>query len=250
MTDHHEIEVEFRGEKVTVNREFYRKEDKNYSTTEQDDNVIWAALRAWCEKKGITAFELYPKQPEQPAEMDNEEKIRNFFDAIGDCGFSQYDILRLKSIWEDAYSTSKEQSVEGLEEEIDKYIQPIQAWEVQEAPFISLENCARHFAEWGAEHLRDSTKMIDEGLEEAAREYAKEYTKNEGNGGDDWEDDIQITFKTGAEWMKAKMMEEAVEKYVHELYTDEEGYHCYISLGTEYAPGDKVRVIVIKEGEK
>lgn len=38
------------------------------------------------------------------------------------------------------------------------------------------------------------------GLKEAAREYAKEYTKNEGNGGDDWEDDIQITFEAGAEW--------------------------------------------------
>lgn len=45
-------------------------------------------------------------------------------------------------------------AVEGLEDEIDKYIQPIQAWEVQEAPFISLENCARYFAEWGAEHLK------------------------------------------------------------------------------------------------
>lgn len=43
-----------------------------------------------------------------------------------------------------------------------------------------------------------------EGLEEAAREYAKEYTKNEGNGGDDWEDDIRITFEAGAEWQKEK----------------------------------------------
>lgn len=39
-----------------------------------------------------------------------------------------------------------------------------------------------------------------EGQKEAAREYAKEYTKNEGNGGDDWEDDIRITFEAGAEW--------------------------------------------------
>lgn len=46
--------------------------------------------------------------------------------------------------------------------------------------------------------------FVSEGLEEAAREYAKEYTKNEGNGGDDWEDDIQITFKAGAEWQKEK----------------------------------------------
>lgn len=112
VSDHHEIEVEFRGEKVTVSREFCRDGERNYSTSEQDDDVIWAALRTWCEKKGITAFELYPEQLEQP--------------------------------------------VEGLEEEIDKYIQPIQAWEVQEAPFLSLEKCARHFAEWGAKHLKSN----------------------------------------------------------------------------------------------
>lgn len=68
VSDHHEIEVEFRGEKVTISREFYRDGERNYSTSEQDDNAIWSALRAWCEKKGITPFELYPKQPEQPVE--------------------------------------------------------------------------------------------------------------------------------------------------------------------------------------
>lgn len=65
VSDHHEIEVEFRGEKVTISREFYRNGEMNYSTSEQDDNAIWAALRAWCEKKGITPFELYPKQSEE-----------------------------------------------------------------------------------------------------------------------------------------------------------------------------------------
>ena len=68
VSDHHEIEVEFRGEKVTISREFYRDGERNYSTSEQDDNAIWSALRAWCEKKGITPFELYPKQSEQPVE--------------------------------------------------------------------------------------------------------------------------------------------------------------------------------------
>ena len=68
VSDHHEIEVEFRGEKVTISREFYRNGERNYSTSEQDDNAIWSTLRAWCEKKGITPFELYPKQSEQPVE--------------------------------------------------------------------------------------------------------------------------------------------------------------------------------------
>jgi hypothetical protein len=72
VSDHHEIEVEFRGEKVTISREFYRDGEMNYSTSEQDDNAIWSALRAWCEKKGITPFELYPKQSEQPVEGPEE----------------------------------------------------------------------------------------------------------------------------------------------------------------------------------
>ena len=64
----------------------------------------------------------------------------------------------LIGINEDAFrnalmDTSEEKDVD-LEEEIDKYFQPIQAWEVQEAPFSSLDKCARHFAEWGAEHLK------------------------------------------------------------------------------------------------
>ena len=78
VIDHHEIEVEFRGEKVTVSREFYRNREMNYSTSAQDDNVIWAALRAWCEKKGITAFELYPKQSEQPVEGLEDDKIIDY----------------------------------------------------------------------------------------------------------------------------------------------------------------------------
>lgn len=65
VSDHHEIEVEFRGEKVTISREFYQDGEMSYSTSEQDDNAIWSALRAWCEKKGITPFELYPKQSEE-----------------------------------------------------------------------------------------------------------------------------------------------------------------------------------------
>ena len=75
VSDHHEIEVEFRGEKVTISREFYRNGERNYSTSEQDDNAIWSALRAWCEKKGITPFELYPKQPEQPVEYPTSTEM-------------------------------------------------------------------------------------------------------------------------------------------------------------------------------
>lgn len=110
VSDHHEIEVEFRGEKVTINREFYRDGEMNYSTSEQDDNAIWSALRAWCEKKGITPFELYPKHSEQP--------------------------------------------VEGLEEEISRTYHDGSVTDTEDIDHTAYENIARHFAEWGAEHLK------------------------------------------------------------------------------------------------
>ena len=57
-----EVELLFRGEKVTVKRPFYRDDKgRGYSTTEQDEEVAWNALRAWCEKKGISLYDLYPK---------------------------------------------------------------------------------------------------------------------------------------------------------------------------------------------
>ena len=43
-------------------------------------------------------------------------------------------------------------------------------------------------------------------LDKAAKEYACEYTENDnGNGGEDWEDDIRITFMAGAEWMAKQL---------------------------------------------
>jgi len=57
-----EVELEFRGEKVKIKRPFFRDDKgREYSTTEQDEDVAWYALRAWCDKKGISLYELYPK---------------------------------------------------------------------------------------------------------------------------------------------------------------------------------------------
>lgn len=36
-----------------------------------------------------------------------------------------------------------------LGKEIDRYCEPIQAWQIQEAPYTSIEKCARHFYELG-----------------------------------------------------------------------------------------------------
>ena len=57
-----EVELEFRGEKVKIKRPFFRDDKgREYSTTEQDEDVAWYALRAWCDKKGISLYDLYPK---------------------------------------------------------------------------------------------------------------------------------------------------------------------------------------------
>ena len=46
---------------------------------------------------------------------------------------------------------------------------------------------------------------IPSNLDEAAKDYASCYTESDnGNGGDDWEDDILIAFKAGARWLAEK----------------------------------------------
>lgn len=42
-------------------------------------------------------------------------------------------------------------------------------------------------------------------LDEAAKDYARCYTESDnGNGGDDWEDDISIAFMAGVRWLAEK----------------------------------------------
>ena len=59
-------------------------------------------------------------------------------------------------------SLQQEQPEMDLEEEVKRYYSDNFAYISSDQPTLSiLTNIARHFAEWGAEHLRDSTKMID-----------------------------------------------------------------------------------------
>jgi hypothetical protein len=63
-----------------------------------------------------------------------------------------------------------EEPDKSLVEEVKRYYSDNIAYISSDQPTLSiLTNVARHFAEWGAEHLRDATKMIDKSLEEAAR---------------------------------------------------------------------------------
>ena len=149
VSDHHEIEVKFRGEKVTISREFYRDGEMNYSTSEQDDNAIWSALRAWCEKKGITPFELYPKQSEQPVEgLDVTDFCKPIDPDIAQCVADHF--------WEmiGEESTNKK-PVEWLEEE---YLRFVRSDHHQYQDLIGKGgiDLARHFAEWGAKHLKSN----------------------------------------------------------------------------------------------
>ena len=41
-----------------------------------------------------------------------------------------------------------------LEKEIDRYFEPLHLVDIQEEPFTQMYKCARHFAQWGAEHLK------------------------------------------------------------------------------------------------
>ncbi|MBQ6958160.1 MAG: hypothetical protein IJP77_06345 [Bacteroidales bacterium] len=56
------------------------------------------------------------------------------------------------------YANQQEQPEVDLEKEIDIYLEPIKAWQIQEAPYTSMENTARHF--YG---------LRNRALEEAAR---------------------------------------------------------------------------------
>lgn len=100
--------------------------------------------------------------------------------------------------------------------------------------------------------LEPEKPIIPDDLEEAAGEYSfnipsKLFHLLSEDQQILWKKEIEQAYLAGAVNEREKMMKEAVEKDIHELYTDEEGYHCYVSLGTDYMPGDRVHIIIVKE---
>lgn len=87
---------------------------------------------------------------------------------------------------------------------------------------------------------------IQGGLKEAAAEYGFKQFCNRCEG-KKWTTSRE-DFIAGAEWMKAKMMEKAVEGIAHpddcEIWVNLTGY------GYKFKDGDKVRVIIVKEKKK
>lgn len=124
-----------------------------------------------------------------------------------------------------------------------------------------MEDIARHFAEWGAEHLAGVRKMISDDLTEAEENpyvlnnvshaaFEYERTRNDLDARSDNEV-VKRAFIAGAEWMKRKMMEGAVEGVVCILpgnvaYVEEknnESLKQYIL--DNFNAGDEVRIIIL-----
>lgn len=54
----------------------------------------------------------------------------------------------------DTLESEKPINQDELEKEIDRYFFPLHPVDIQEEPFTQMDKCARHFAKWGAEHLK------------------------------------------------------------------------------------------------
>ena len=116
---------------------------------------------------------------------------------------------------------------------------------------------ARHFAEWGAEHLRDTTKMIDKGLEEEMEKFFETMPVLEH------ENIFDVTFQKiarhFAEWQKEQMLKEAVEGVITNAggvfgydvaafrFDDNHTYSVLLPHEEKRKYGDKVRIIIVKE---
>lgn len=140
-----------------------------------------------------------------------------------------------------------EKPCEGLEEEIRDYMS-----NEDNNPFDldwrDKRDCARHFAQWGAEHLADARKTLPKDLEEAAEEYAHcPFTDDDGNFHEDAIDETAYNdFIAGAKWHREQIMKEVVEARVIGIGLCDTP-HIVLGLSDEFKKGDKVRIIIVKE---
>lgn len=145
---------------------------------------------------------------------------------------------------------------EELEKEIERWVHN----NADDNGFYNQIDFARHFAQWGAEHLANSNdevvinghkvaydkdkdaitmEAIPNELEEAAENYSKE--RAEGHILYDW----VHAFKARAKWDREQMMKEAVEGEIEDVGVN---YIDLIDFDAEklgLVEGDKVRVIVL-----
>ena len=134
---------------------------------------------------------------------------------------------------EEKLAKTKEQM--SLEEEIQRYLRE----ECSDDDEPTVSEIAYHFAEWGAEHLRNSTKTADKSLEEAAENI---YKTPFGTRAED--------FIAGVEWKESQMLKDAVEGMVCATITGTNAISFLSPLPNELNAGDKVRIVVLKEEEE
>lgn len=94
-----------------------------------------------------------------------------------------------------------------------------------------------------------SQPSLPSNLDEAAGAYAYEYTVNDnGNGGDDWEDDIKRTFIAAVGWLAEQgWHEEAVIKGSDDVVWLNYNVELPIDLAKYFKDGDKVVVQIRKK---
>lgn len=115
---------------------------------------------------------------------------------------------------------------------------------------FDFEDIARHFAKWGAEHLRDST-MMDKSLEEAAEEIVIKMhpcLKDCTILGDRLtRGQLMALVKAGAEWQKSQMFKDAIEGRVFMSFAP--GHNQMVMADVDLPTNTKVRIVVLKEEE-
>jgi hypothetical protein len=189
------------------------------------------------------------------AESDYREEGCDSISAFLISGISELQkILSFLSTLE----SEKPMNQDGLDEETvriefhtiaDKcFNEGIEGWEREK--LIAL-----HFAKWGAEHLADARKTSPRDLEEAADEYEKKHTYQRYDGGGftpEYDATLAEAVIFGAKWQKEQMIKDAISCKVfwHDGplldYTQEQQDNALERIGANV--GDKVKIIIIKEG--
>ena len=164
----------------------------------------------------------------------------NFSNASQEYGYHKA-LEFVLSVLSDIEKSEKSTNQDELEKEINRYLEPIHAADIQFEPFTQMTRCARHFAKWGAkwqaEQLLKSSPLPED----------------------------TILFNKGVEEGKRLMMEEAVEGVVEDVSFnngekhntirfsfDEESLHSESRIWFPRCgkDGDKVRIIILKEEEE
>jgi len=101
---------------------------------------------------------------------------------------------------------------------------------------------ARHFSEWGRDHFREDTKMVEEDLEKAAEKYAE----NEMMSGL-----AECAFMDGANWQKKQMVDIGRASVIQ----GEDGNEIFFDdfkkvVGNTFKVGDRLEIKAIKHIDK